>query len=298
MHALPPCRRSSPHLIASLVVAACAAIPCVGLTAAGGAGTVTASLKPSDPWNTFSADITIRRTHTGEDGKALSTAPAVTYHWEQQLVSSGWKSTMTLTAHERPTVQSLLAGPRELDGTFSIARIEDAGDGSPLRIFDKAGQPVQLSAAVKQQLQGLVGPAASVQDMGNASAVRTTLRGKEWIDTIVADPAKASARRSRMVKRYGKIIDQVNGRDRILRQTNDGAIEVLLERPSAVPVEINVSRKGALAQHTTIAYVSGVANMLVRRTVRAERVLPNSRGARVVTNTELANVRLENRSGQ
>lgn len=298
MHALPPRRRPSRHPVASLVVAACAALLCTGLGAALGADATTASLKPSDPWNTFSADITIRRTHTGEDGKALSAAPAVTYHWEEQLVSSGWKSTMTLTAHERPTAQSLLAGPREVDGTFSIARIEDAGDGSPLRIFDKAGQPIQLSAAVTQQLQGLVEPAASVPDMGSASAVRTALRGKEWIDAIVADPAKASARRSRMVKRYGKIVGQVNGCDRILRQTSDGAIEVLLQRSSAVPVEINVSRKGALAEHTTVAYVSGVANMLVRRTVRAERVLPNGRGARVVTNTELANVRLENRSGQ
>ena len=296
MHALPPRRRSFLRSAAPVVVAACAAL--FGIGVAAGAGATTASLKPSDPWNTFSTDITIRRSHTGEDGKALSTAPAVTYHWEQRLVSSGWKSTMTLTAHERPTVQSLLAGPRQLDGTFSIARIEDAGDGSPVRVFDKAGQPVQLSAAVKQQLQGLVGSTASVQNVGNANAVRTALRGKEWIDPIVADPAKAAARRSRMVTRYGQIVGQVNGRDRILRYTSDGVIEVLLERPSAVPVEINVSRNGALAEHTTIAYVSGVANMRVRRTLRAERVLPNSRGARVVTTTELANVRLENRSGQ
>jgi hypothetical protein len=297
MHALPP-RRRSWSFLAAHVLAASVVLPGAGPGAAAAAGS-TASLKPTDPWNTFSADVAIRRTQIGEDGQELSAASALTYRWEQSQVSAGWKTTMTVGQMAGPSAQSLIPGAAAVGDTFPIARLEDAGDGTALRIFDDAGQPIQASSLpASPQLQTLIGPNGVSYALGATNSVRAARRGKEWIDLIVADPARAATRRTRMVKRYGNIVGQVNGRDRLLKQTRDGVIEVLLDRLLAVPVEINVTKNGTLVAHTTISYANGAANMPVRSVVHTERLLANGRGARAVTEVVLANVRLENRSAQ
>lgn len=297
MHALPPRRQC--RLAAALALTAYAALPGAGLGAAG-AGSTPPSLKPSDPWNTFSADITIQRKRVAADGTPLGAAPTVTYRWEQRLPASGsWKSTMTLTQQEQPNVQSLLVSTQAVQDALAVVRVEDDGDGSPLRLFDRSGQPIQaLAPETTDRLTRLVTvPENHAIDPG-ASATRPAWRGKEWIRAIVAEPGRVSSRRAALDRRYGKVVGSVNGLDRRLLRTSDAAIEVLADRTAAVPREFNTSKSSQLTSHVSIAYAPGVGNALVRRLTHSERVVPSGSGVRAVTDVELANVRLENRSGQ
>ncbi len=304
MHTLPPRHRLAWRVtVATRVAARVGAGRQLGAAPQVSAATTTlASLRPTDPWNTFTADITIRRKQVAEDGKPVSSAPTVTYRWEQQQVPWGWKTTMTLGQQERQTSQSLLVGSRELDSPVNVARAEDHGDGSPLRIFDKNGRSIDAqSLDVRKRLERFVGPRGNLplDDASDAARSRKPgARGKEWLESIVADPRKASARRSRLERKYGKTVGQAKGFDRRLARTADGAVEVLSDRTSGLPVEINVSRNGGLESHTAIAYVRGADDTVVRRAVHREQLLPNGRGRRVVTDVEFSNVRLENRSGR
>jgi hypothetical protein len=286
-------------LIVAFVLTAYAAISGAGLGAAS-TGSTGPSLKPSDPWNTFSADITIRRKRLAADGSSLGAAPAVTYRWEQRLPASGsWKSTMTLTQQDRPNVQSLLVTTQAVQDALAVARVEDDGNGSPLRLFDRSGQPIQaLTPETTDRLTQLVTTPETHAIDPRASSARPSWRGKEWVHAIVAEPSRAASRRATLDRRYGKVIGSVNGLDRRLLRTTEGAIEVLADRTAAVTREINTSKSSQLASHVSIAYQPGVANALVRRLTHRERLVPSGSGIRAVTDVELANVRLENRSGQ
>jgi len=252
-------------------------------------------------WNTVSADVTIRRTHLKADGSLLSAVPSVTYHFEEMDTASGRKTTMTLVAADHPQVRTT-AGPVQLNDTYSVMRIEDDGDGSPLRMFDRHGKPIQPpSEESRRRLDELVGSVRSAsrpgsRDFAGNERARTAKPGRGIADGLTADPAARGRRRADLERRYGSPKGRVKGLDRFVSMAGSRTIEALVDRDVALPVELNVTENGALVAHTTFSYVQGPANRLVRRTIHTERLMPNSDGARTVADMEFANVRLERRT--
>ena len=101
-------------------------------------------------WNTFSAELTFNRYEIGADGThAGFKAPVVTYRFERIAAPAGWRTVFSLVAAERQKVQQLKGREREVD-SLSVVRLEDDGDGTPIRVTRRDGRrPVsQLPVSV------------------------------------------------------------------------------------------------------------------------------------------------------
>jgi hypothetical protein len=70
---------------------------------------------------------------------------------------------------------------------------------------------------------------------------------------------------------------------------------VLADADWAVPVEVRVLRRGALTTRASFSFEPGPGSSLVRRRSRSEHLIPEGKGARMVLDVELANVKLEER---
>ena len=91
-------------------------------------------------WNTFSAEVTLNRYEIGADGKPAGfKAPVVTYRFERIAAPSGWRTVFSLIAAERQKVQPLKGREREVD-SLSVVRLEDDGDGTPIRVTTRDGR--------------------------------------------------------------------------------------------------------------------------------------------------------------
>jgi hypothetical protein len=100
------------------------------------------------------------------------------------------------------------------------------------------------------------------------------------------------ARRARIERQLGRPTGQVRGLDRFTTWVGAETHEVLVDPQSAVPVEINTMRGGQFVARTTLAHIRDAAGVLVRRTMRTERVLARAPADRSVTEIELANIQL------
>src|SRR5262249_1447515 len=157
-------------------------------------------------WTTFSADITVRSGRVNADGQpSAERAPVIRYRWQRRLTASGWRTTMTLVDAARPTVRTL-AGQRQLDNPFAIDRIEDDEDGSPIRVFNRTGAQVALPARGEASPPNTTPESTPGIDRSLASTVRPMAAGRNWIESIVASPAKAAERRAMLERQFGKAI--------------------------------------------------------------------------------------------
>ncbi len=249
---------------------------------------------PTERWNSFSAEITIRHSRVKADGAPTGVAgPAVKHRWQRRLTASGWKSTMTLGSEPPVTVQGL-NGPKRIENPFAIVRIEDDEDGTPLRFFDRKGDQVRLPSAEELPRFNRTASPFSDNTLSLANAARPVSFGRDWSDALVASPARAATRRAALERRFGKPEGRVRALDRFLSIRGDETVEVLADPQLALPVEINVVRDRTLVSHTTMGYVRGVGGSLIRRALHMERPLPDASGERTVTDVEVDNVRLEN----
>jgi hypothetical protein len=250
--------------------------------------------KAAERWNTFSADITIRHSRIKSDGRPeAGAAPVMRYRWERRLTGAGWKSTMTFEK-EAPVSVQIPAGRKQIENPFAIARVEDDEDGTPLRLFDRAGKRVQVPSELQlhHQFNRLPGPLVA-DETAVASAVRPRAFGREWSEAILATPSKAAARRAALERRFGRAAGRVRALDRFVSTRDQDTTEVLADPQSSLPVEINVVRRQALVSHTTMGYVRGEGGTLIRRSLRIERANPDAAGDRTATDVEISNVRLE-----
>ena len=119
--------------------------------------------------------------------------------------------------------------------------------------------------------------------------------GRDWIESVIASPNKQSDRRAALERQHGKPVGRIGGFDRFLTTRGEDTVEVLADSQTALPVEINTVRGGALVAHTTVSYTAGAGGSLVRRSVHTEHALPSPDGERAVTDIEFANVRFEER---
>ena len=122
-----------------------ATVAVVGTTMAAGGPTVAQSRTTStqsvrENWDTFQADVRIRRSRVKSGGGAAGPSiPAVEYHWERVRTGSHWKTTVMAKQSGAAVVRSL-NGLTQLNHPLAAVRMEDDEDGSPLRFYNNRGQ--------------------------------------------------------------------------------------------------------------------------------------------------------------
>jgi hypothetical protein len=255
-------------------------------------------------WDHFSVDVWIRRQRLDGSGKPSGPKePDVAYRWERQQKGSGWNTTMTILSSEAPVVQSI-EGPRELKGSDrAVARIEDDEDGTPLRFYDARGRRLEVPGFDALAKHGEFGAAVTRgrETLESLTPMpRPSSASRDWIEGLVVPKAKKDARRKSVEGKYGRARGQVRGLDQFLTAGPDGQQELLVDRTSHVPVEINLMKDGALVSQTRIAYEPGPDESLIRRSVRIEQVAPDRKDGnegRTVSEIQFTNLRLAKKGG-
>ena len=259
-----------------------------------------ASLAPTDPWNTLSADITLRRSRVDAAGQPVGDGvTAQRYHWERSSATGHWKTTMTL-APASPLSLRTLSGTAPVDDRLMVARIEDNEDGSGPRIFNKRGDMLRAPGTLDQLLPArpdgdparFPPPPASNAAHGRPQATQSV---SQWIDNHFLKRNGHGARRLAFQRRHGPPVGQVRGLDRYVSTHGDRTVETLVDRQLQVPIEANVVRQGQLVSHRTMSYAPAGGDFVVRRSLRTERLVSSKTGERAIVEIEFANVRLEQR---
>jgi len=236
-----------------------------------------------------------------KDGTVTAEAPTVRYRWTRSERAGGWKSTIEVTGLAAPAIQSL-KGPVLLDQPTSVVRIEDDEDGTPLRVFDRHGRAMRLPSIEDRHVLGE--PVAGVlrvpalPELAHSDARRRADHSRDWVDAFIAVPHRKSARRDALNRRFGGAEGRVRDLDRFVTADGNHTMEVLTDRTSAVPIEINVARDGMLVTQSTLTYDAESGGTLRRRAVHTEQRLSTTADERAVAHVELSNIRLERRGGR
>jgi hypothetical protein len=285
-------------------VAVIAAAAAIGLAVPYTGARLAAAAGASRPrWNSFSADVIIRRGVHGPAHQPEGSDPtAVAYRWERTYEGGRWKSIVRVVTSGRvgvvaPTGKTVPIPP-------VIGRIEEDDDGTGPRFYTSEGTLVTPPAIADRRKMGV---AEAVFANSDAFAGLPVLSGAprtprhlrtvdpDWLDTILPPPGLKEQRRDGLQRRYGKPLGTVGGWQRYVQESGDQTTEVLADADWAVPVEVRVLRRGMLTTRASFSFESGPGGSLVRRRSRSERLMPEGKGARMVLDVELANVKLEDR---
>ena len=252
-------------------------------------------------WNTFSTEVTLNRYEIGADGKPAGfKAPAVTYRFERIAAPGGWRTVFSLIAAERQKVQTLKGPDKEID-SLSVVRLEDDGDGTPIRVTTRDGRrPVSRLpvSVVKDGLDQILrlNPGLPVSLFAKPKPKPAQpASDRDWVDSIVASPGKSAARRAALIGRYGGSTGKHLGFDRYESVQGPHRIEVLADPQSSVVVAINTFRDGLALDRTTLVYTQA-QGALVRKGMRSERRV--SADTRAVTEVEFSKVTFEQRENR
>jgi hypothetical protein len=186
----------------------------------------------------------------------------------------------------------------------AVSRIEDDGDGSEPRFYDLQGQLLVPPRKSDRQKMGAAESVFASTDAltairaAGAERQRPADRGREWVEALMPSPDKTITRRAALQQRFGSAVGKVRGFDRYLQAGADQALELLVDRDLAVPVEINATRGGVLQSHAVFVYEPGPGGALLRRRAHVERPMPDGperKDARLSVDVEIANVALEDR---
>lgn len=275
-----------------------ATVAAAGFTVAG-----TTPIRAQIPakWNTFSVELTLNRYEIQPDGKPAGfKAPVVTYRFERSAAPWGWRTVFSLVAAERQRVQSVKGPDKEIE-VLSIVRLEDDGDGTPIRVTTRDGRrPVSRLpvSAVKDGLDTILslnpGLSASWSARTNAKPPQSA-SDRDWVDALVASPAKSASRRADLIRRYGGSTGKHQGFDRYESVQGQQRIEVLADPQSSVVVAVNTFRDDVAVDRTTLVYTQA-EGALVRRGIRSEHRV--SAETRAVTEIEFSKITFEQRENR
>lgn len=282
------CSRRSPLPSAGLAIACALSV----LSASEASAQQTPPLDVS--WDTFSADVTVQHRRLTSDGLPIGTdPPPVRYRWERTEAAAGWKT--VLTFHPLAASEQRATG-RPQDLQYGVARVEDDGDGTPPRVFNRLGQRMPLPAASDVGLSSArhLLPETARLAAEDGAQLPTSLNGREWVESVIADPAKTQGRREELRRHFGRQAGKVRGLHRFVKAEANRTEEVLTDPTSALPIEMNVSEGGRLVWHGRFAYSRDRRGASTRRAMHVEQVVSET-GERLSTDVELANVRLERR---
>lgn len=253
-----------------------------------------------DGWDAFSADVSLQQALVSSTGTILQTPPAIDMRIERVRRSTGWRTNVTLRRLEQPVVRAG-SGTAILDNPFLVVRMEYDGDGTAPRFFNQAGlrvnPPGDLDRALLEPSMASTVPEAN---LGSTSIIRTRFvsSNPDWIDNVVATPAKRLNRRAAIEQRYGPKRGRVNGMDRYLANAGDMTCELLVNSAAVVPVELNVARSTALIGRSLFTYEMKPDGVMIRRVLHAERAVAIGSNNRIVADVTMSNVSLSNAGAQ
>jgi hypothetical protein len=246
----------------------------------------------------FSADVAIDTRMGLGAGKLNEYSRTNRFHVERRRRADGvWISTYTFA---EPDQRVFASGGRTPPG---IARLEMADDGSSLRAFDRAGNPVDMEAgiAAAERLAAESGQGRGFPerpDRGRGLA-RRPRQAQPWTNEAVSTPHGRAAQQESLRRRFGAPQGRVNGLDRYAAQRGDHMLEVLVDPATGLVMEQNMASAGKLTQHVTYAYADLGGGVYVRNSARAEfEATPAADGKKsnhVVIEYTLSNVRAEKR---
>jgi hypothetical protein len=265
---------------------------------------------PTPTWDTFTADVTIRRRLVKKDGAVAAEAPEMRYRWVRRRTTDGWTSTLSVVSVGAQRIETS-SGPQLASMKVPVARVE-AGPGQATRVFDASGEQLFMPPAdaplagapppladnassldrLKAHLSEPRRPAAPLSAEAAERASRD-LRSDDWVEQFLPSAKDAAARRARLMRTMGPVRGGVRGLERFLSDGDGATTEVLSDPRWGVPIEINVVRNGALVSHTTIGYAEDPGAGLSRRRLRHELALSPESGDRSVAEIDFTNIRLD-----
>jgi hypothetical protein len=240
-------------------------------------------------------DLRVRQQRVNASGRAIGAAsPGVTLHVDRRQSSGRWHVTISLAAIDRPSVRTN-KGTALLDNPFVVARMEyDEGSGGEPAFYDASGRRVTMATDAQRRQLGLTSAQRKTNwdvnvlagRVGRASAPTQALAAGLVADTSTSERDR---RRQRLEQRYGRSVGRVRGLDRFVVALPDETEEALVAPDTALPMEINATRRGALISHVQVTY-DRTSRGFVRRLFRAEQAVGDAGGSRAVTEIELANL--------
>ncbi len=275
----------------SLVAGAC----CAGMLCAGfGAGRLDAqtlgggvvgwrsdSLRPTDDWNTFSADMRVKRSHVRKNGTAIGAlVPDALYRIERSKRSGSWKSVITVLSVTQPA-RFALSGAMAPSGAFAVQRLENDEDGTPVRAYDMRGARIRsYTTTAAQPIPSTPLPPRSV--------------GREWLYGMVAIPVNKPQRQQAFERSYGRATATSTA---LLYTKQDGTRtqQLLVDPVNVVPLEATDLQNGVRHVRTTFRYGSAGGAGLVRLGTRTEVLVSSGVDDVTIVDSSFSNIRLERR---
>lgn len=239
------------------------------------------------------AELTIRRRVVDAGGAPRgATPPGVRYRLERTRSERGWKTVMHLLEEERPLVRGA-DGDVSIDASLSISRVEDEGDGTSPRVFNRRGVEVRLPGTAQIE-EWLAAPGALRRGVPPAEttgvATKADADRRNFFAGFLIAIADRPERRGAIQRRLGPPVDRVRGFDRHVVSSGNEVHETLVEPFAMVPVEVAVFRDGERVEVTRHSFQPGERGDLVRRGMRHERRLPGTSGDWLVVDVEFSNV--------
>ena len=242
----------------------------------------------------FTGDLSIRHQRVRADGApAGPSAPAIVLRVDRRRVQGVWRTVVSVRDSGPIRVQSL-TGPQVLDNPFALARLEYDEDGTPPRLYNRAGRLVTGPTEADRRFFAI--PAGRRPDWDPApilaalAAGPAAAHGRGPADGLVVDAGDRARRRGDLERRFGPPVGLVRGFDRFVHETPTTVSEVLLRPDTALPVEVNLAREGRLVSRVTFDYQPAAASRWVRRHLRSEQSLNPNTSERLVTDIELIDV--------
>jgi hypothetical protein len=209
----------------------------------------------------FSAVVVVDDSIVDDRGTVVETRPKTRYRMTVRRVGQGFETEIV-----HPPARLFPRGPL-MDPRGGYRYVFDQGFTNP-RVYDPAGT--------------LVSPADPAR-IGEPAAPSAR-------PAFTHADRDRRARRDDLVRRFGAAVGTIAGRERYLAQDGDETTETLVEPSTMLPVEINVVRRGALAQRTALAYGRLPGGRWYVATTRSELAAPGPAGQRFVSTSTFLNV--------
>ncbi|MGE0461762.1 MAG: hypothetical protein AB7Q16_10375 [Vicinamibacterales bacterium] len=236
---------------------ACARSLCAGASLLAFAGQA-ASLQAAQPAfvspPAVAVDVTVTHLVVQPDGSQSPAAPPTKFTLERRHTSSGWTTVMVY----RPAPAGAIPSP--LDG----ARIEYADGARGVTVYDRDGR---------------LNPRLSIEGEGGLPVLDGA---RSWMDALLLDPQRSSARLRALRQQYGAPTGRVRGLHRFVARDGDRVSEVLADPRSGVVMETCVTRDGEVRERTRFEYAARPDGSLFRHTIRNEQVSAEPGQGRVI----------------
>lgn len=246
-----------------------------------------------------SATFTVKSLRLYEDGRPPTKGgPDSAFRIEQSLVDGKWKTVFTVITRE--PLPGAIPGS-EIGAIVPQVglRIEDGGDGSPIKAYNAAGKQIRLpsSAAGRPLSRGpssLLPKALFAADLPDGASPERVAGA--WLDNLLVRSDAVQSRALAIRDRYGDALSRVRTLDRYMSVNGDKAVELLVDPGTALPVEMNITVQGRRDLHVLNLYSAFDSQTLFRSATTVERALVEP-GERLQIATTVSDVNIPRSGG-